>query len=97
MPSERVTGETVETVIHVLDKIGLCPLRIEQIIEVMDSVAAGNPSAKAAIDIALHDIYGKTAPAKPRKPSLQGFSKRHNLRLHNAYVRSNSRNSLLQS
>jgi o-succinylbenzoate synthase len=64
-PSERVTGETVETVIHVLDKIapkliGLCPLRIEQIIEVMDSVAAGNPSAKAAIDIALHDIYGKT-------------------------------------
>jgi o-succinylbenzoate synthase len=64
-PSERVTGETVETVVRVLDKIaprliGMCPLHIEQIVDVMDEVAAGNPSAKAAIDIALHDIYGKT-------------------------------------
>ena len=68
-PSKRVTGETAETVIKVLDKIapkliGLCPLRIEQDIEVMDSIVEGNPSAKAAIDIALHDILGKTG----RKP-----------------------------
>jgi L-alanine-DL-glutamate epimerase-like enolase superfamily enzyme len=64
-PSERVTGETAETVIKILDKIapkliGLCPLRIEQDIEVMDSIVQGNPAAKAAIDIALHDILGKT-------------------------------------
>jgi L-alanine-DL-glutamate epimerase-like enolase superfamily enzyme len=64
-PSERVTGETVETVVQVLDKIAprlidMCPLHIERIIDVMDKVAAGNPSAKAAKDIALHDIYGKT-------------------------------------
>jgi L-alanine-DL-glutamate epimerase-like enolase superfamily enzyme len=64
-PSERVTGETAETVIKTLDKIapkliGMCPLRIEQDVDVMDSVVEGNPAAKAAIDIALHDILGKT-------------------------------------
>jgi len=64
-PSQRVTGETTETVIKTLDKIapkliGMCPLRIEQDIEVMDSVVEGNPAAKAAIDIALYDIFGKT-------------------------------------
>ena len=68
-PSERVTGETAETVIKTLDKIspkliGMCPLRIEQDVEVMDSIVDGNPAAKAAIDIALHDILGKTG----RKP-----------------------------
>jgi o-succinylbenzoate synthase len=68
-PSERVTGETTQTVIQVLDKlapklIGMCPLRIEQNIELMDSIVDGNPAAKAAIEIALHDILGKTA----RKP-----------------------------
>jgi len=68
-PSERVTGETAETVVRTLDKIapkliGMCPLRIEQDVEVMDSIVQGNPAAKAAIDIALHDILGKTA----RKP-----------------------------
>ncbi|MEM1563890.1 MAG: dipeptide epimerase [Candidatus Bathyarchaeia archaeon] len=68
-PSEHVTGETAETVIRALDKIApkliaMCPLRIEQNVELMDSVLAGNPSAKAAIDIALHDILGKTV----RKP-----------------------------
>ena len=64
-PSERVTGETAETVIQTIDKIaprliGICPLRIEQNVGLMDNVVAGNPSAKAAIDIALHDIFGKT-------------------------------------
>ena len=68
-PSERVTGETAETVIKILNRIapkliGLCPLRIEQDVEVMDSIVEGNPAAKAAIDIALHDILGKTS----RKP-----------------------------
>ncbi|MGC8895891.1 MAG: dipeptide epimerase [Candidatus Bathyarchaeia archaeon] len=68
-PSKRVTGETAETVINVIDKIapkliGMCPLRIEQTVEAMDSIVKDNPAAKAAIDIALHDIIGKTA----RKP-----------------------------
>jgi o-succinylbenzoate synthase len=64
-PSKRVTGETMETVLHALDKIclrliGMCPLRIEQNVELMDSIVRGNASAKAAVDIALHDILGKT-------------------------------------
>jgi len=68
-PSQRVTGETTETVLRTLDKIapkliGFCPLRIEHDIEVMDSIVKQNPAAKAAIDMALHDILGKTC----RKP-----------------------------
>jgi L-alanine-DL-glutamate epimerase-like enolase superfamily enzyme len=76
-PSKRVTGETAETVIKTLDKIaskmiGLCPLRIEQDVEVMDSIIAGNPAAKAAIDIALHDILGNTA-CKPLFMLMGGY------------------------
>jgi L-Ala-D/L-Glu epimerase / N-acetyl-D-glutamate racemase len=68
-PSKRVTGETPETVIKTLDRIapkliGMCPLGIERDVELMDSVVEGNHAAKAAIDIALHDVLGKTA----RKP-----------------------------
>jgi L-alanine-DL-glutamate epimerase-like enolase superfamily enzyme len=68
-PSQRVTGETAETVIKTLDKIapkliGMCPLRIERDIEFMDSLVEGSPAAKAAVDIALHDILGETV----RKP-----------------------------
>ncbi len=68
-PSERVTGENAETVVKVLDRIaprliGRCPLRIEQNVDLMDSLVKGNPAAKAAVDMALHDILGKTA----RKP-----------------------------
>lgn len=65
-PSRRVTGENLETVSEALSRIapkliGMCPLRIEQDVEMMDRVVEGNPAAKAAIDIALHDILGKTA------------------------------------
>ena len=76
-PSERVTGETPKTVLETLDKIapkliGMCPLRIEQDVELMDSVVKGNPAAKAAIDIALHDILGKTV-RKPLFMVLGGY------------------------
>jgi L-alanine-DL-glutamate epimerase-like enolase superfamily enzyme len=68
-PSKRVTRENSDTVIAALDRIapkliGRCPLRIEENLEFMDSIVEGNPAAKAAVDIALHDILGKTA----RKP-----------------------------
>ena len=76
-PSKRVTNETPQTVIKALDKIaphliGMNPLRIEQIVEEMDHTVAENPSAKAAIDIALHDIMGKTAET-PLFKLLGGF------------------------
>jgi o-succinylbenzoate synthase len=65
-PSQRITGETPQTVMEALDKIspkliGMCPLRIEHVVEIMDETVSGNPSAKAAIDMALHDILGKVA------------------------------------
>jgi len=76
-PSERVTHETPQTVIETLDKIApnmvsMCPLRIEQISETMDELVSENPSAKAAIDIALHDILGKAAH-KPLFKLIGGF------------------------
>jgi len=76
-PSERVTHETPQTVIGTLDKIaphliGMNPLRIEQIVEEMDQTVAENPSAKAAIDMALHDTMGKTAET-PLFKLLGGF------------------------
>jgi o-succinylbenzoate synthase len=76
-PSKRVTGETAETVMNVIDKIapkliGMCPLRIEQTVDAMDSIVKDNPAAKAAIDIALHDIIGKTA-RKPLFMLLGGY------------------------
>ena len=76
-PSKRVTHETPKTVIAVLDKIaprlvGRSSLKIERIIEEMDQIVAENPSAKAAIDIALHDIMGKTAQT-PLCKLLGGF------------------------
>lgn len=76
-PSQRVTGENPKTVVEVLDKIapkliGMCPLRIERNIEVMDSIVKRSPSAKAAIDMALHDILGKTA-RKPLFMLLGGY------------------------
>ena len=76
-PSKRVTGETLETVVNTLNRvcpklIGTCPLKIEQIVEVMDSIVDGNPSAKAAIDMALHDILGKTCH-KPLFKIMGGY------------------------
>lgn len=76
-PSKRVTGENPETIVKVLDEIaphliGMCPLRIEQIIDAMDKWVVGNPSAKAAVDLALHDILGKTV-RKPLFRLMGGF------------------------
>jgi o-succinylbenzoate synthase len=76
-PSRRVTGETAETVVKALDRIapklvGQCPLRIERNTEVMDTAIDGNPAAKAAIDMALYDILGKTG-RKPLFMLLGGY------------------------
>lgn len=68
-PSLRITGETPETVIGAMDKIGpkmirMCPFRTEQIEETMDKIVNGNNSARAAVDTAIFDIIGK----KTKKP-----------------------------
>jgi muconate cycloisomerase len=58
-------GESPGTVLTVLQEDifpaikGRDPFDVEQILEVMDRTIKGYPYAKAAIDIALHDIIGK--------------------------------------
>ncbi len=61
-PSDRY-GETRETVEAFLRKVRLDlfpnPFLLEDILSYVNTIAPGNPSAKAAIDIALHDWMGK--------------------------------------
>jgi L-alanine-DL-glutamate epimerase-like enolase superfamily enzyme len=56
-------GENAETVIECLEKvkdqIGDDPFQIESILSNLNEKIAGNFSAKAGIDIALHDLMGK--------------------------------------
>jgi L-alanine-DL-glutamate epimerase-like enolase superfamily enzyme len=56
-------GESVDSVCKFLNSIDLAqfsdPFRIEDIHAHMDSVADANRAAKAAVDIALHDLLGK--------------------------------------
>lgn len=56
-------GESVESVTAFLSKIDPArlqnPFALEDIHAYMDSIAPGNHAAKAAVDIALHDLTGK--------------------------------------
>lgn len=56
-------GESVESVCSFLGKLDMeqfnDPFRIEEIHDYMDGVAPKNCAAKAAVDIALHDLCGK--------------------------------------
>lgn len=56
-------GESVETATRFLSLLNLGqftnPFQIEDILQYVDSVMPGNTAAKAAVDIALHDMVGK--------------------------------------
>jgi L-Ala-D/L-Glu epimerase / N-acetyl-D-glutamate racemase len=56
-------GESHDTASAFLSKVDLSrfatPFELETILEAVDAVAPGNPAAKAAVDIALHDLVGK--------------------------------------
>ena len=56
-------GHTVESVCAFLSKVDLSgfdsPFLLEDIMEYLDSLSEGDAPAKAAIDIALHDLCGK--------------------------------------
>lgn len=56
-------GESVETVTNFLSKVDLSqfadPFRIEDIHEYLDTISPNDRAAKAAVDIALHDLTGK--------------------------------------
>jgi L-alanine-DL-glutamate epimerase-like enolase superfamily enzyme len=64
VPTKHVTGETPDTLMDALNALakrlaGMDPLEIEAIHREMDATVADHPAAKAAFDIALHDIKGK--------------------------------------
>lgn len=58
-------GENLKTAAAFLEKADLSwvkyPFDFDEIISYLDSLSAGNPNIKAAIDIALHDLQGKIA------------------------------------
>ena len=80
-PDLEVTGETPSTVLAALNDIarpllvGSDPLRTSMLLERIREPLAAHPSARAAIDMALHDILGKTANL-PLWKLLGGFRSR---------------------
>ena len=56
-------GQSTETVCRFLQKVDMeqfrDPFRLEEILAYIDSLSPGDSAAKAAIDIALHDLVGK--------------------------------------
>jgi L-alanine-DL-glutamate epimerase-like enolase superfamily enzyme len=56
-------GESHQTVLKFLSKIDLSkfndPFQMENILNYVDGIEAGNKAAKASVDIALHDLIGK--------------------------------------
>lgn len=56
-------GESHETATSFLSKVDLSgfndPFKLEEILDYVDTVAPGNPAAKASVDIAMHDLVGK--------------------------------------
>lgn len=56
-------GQSVETVTAFLNKVKLeqfqDPFQLEDILAYIDSLSPGDTAAKAAVDIALHDLVGK--------------------------------------
>ncbi|WZE72293.1 mandelate racemase/muconate lactonizing enzyme family protein [Macrococcus sp. CCM 2573] len=67
VPDEHVNGEHVNAAFEIMQHviapalINRNPLNINAILDSLDSLIIHNPSIKAAVDIALHDILGKKA------------------------------------
>lgn len=60
-------GQTVKSVLAFLQKVDLGqfsdPFQLEDILAYVDSLSLGDTAAKAAVDIALHDLVGKLLQA----------------------------------
>jgi L-alanine-DL-glutamate epimerase-like enolase superfamily enzyme len=65
-PRSMIYGESIASVLHAVREwfapglVGLHPADIEKAFAILDTVEQ-NPAAKAAVDIALHDIVGQMA------------------------------------
>jgi len=80
-PDKEVTGETADTVVMAIRDVvapalkGSDPLRLAMLMERLRKPLDGQPSARAAIDMALFDILGKRA-GLPLWKLLGGFRDR---------------------
>jgi L-Ala-D/L-Glu epimerase len=80
-PDREVTGETAESVLEVCDRVigpalrGVDPLRIARILDRLLPDLKEHPSAMCMVDMALHDILGKTAGI-PLYKILGGYRER---------------------
>ena len=76
-------GQTVDSVMGFLKKVDLeqfdDPFRLEDILAYVDGLTPGNTAAKAAIDIALHDLVGKLL-GSTLVQDLGGWIRRKHLR-----------------
>jgi len=76
----RYFGEDIATTIHVVNDIlfpairGKDPRKLRELLALLDTVVVGYPYAKAAVDMALHDIIGNAAE-KPVYQILGGRRK----------------------
>ena len=75
-PAPRITGDTVESTVAALKRfkpliIGRNPVKIGKIMDDLNSSLLGTPSAKAAIDFALYDIFAQKLEV-PLKDILGG-------------------------
>ena len=56
-------GESQESATAFLSRVDLAqfhdPFMLEEILTYVDGIAAGNAAAKASVDVALHDLFGK--------------------------------------
>jgi o-succinylbenzoate synthase len=77
-PSERVTGETVDSVVNVLETkiksklIGEDGLDLNRNLKLIESTIQDNSSARTAVDIALHDLFTRSTHV-PLKDFIGGF------------------------
>jgi len=80
-PDDAVTGESPESVLAAINNTatpalkGSDPLRVAMLMERVREPLAASPSARAAIDMALHDLLGKYA-GLPLWKLLGGFRSR---------------------
>src|SRR5262245_47653399 len=65
MTAPYFTGETALGAQALIERalapalIGLDPLRLNEAVDRLERVAVGNPAARGAVDIALHDLASK--------------------------------------